>query len=379
MLVLRRFTLCLFIMFFGMSCINTTYSRMDEQSISSDEIDLILGQFAHHSQAFYLSEVKRTEALLDTSPKNFDARNDLASALIKLKQYKRAESEFLKNEELHPNSYETAANLGVLYKKMKRYGVAAESIQRSLLIKPEGHMGLGDYYLRMIQWLGKSSNDPAISPVVNFLGIEYGVDPLIVAKHPRVKKSHLLTLIKNDYLFPDVYCVLGDVYFAEGNYQYALRCYTRANQLSQEIGNKVYVSRRTQLFSIWRKLKTDAHVLSTLQAFDQIDDELNAAKAWTDQFQRLESQRLQLGLPIDFITTKEALLATGVTKQKVLEAGFFKGEENDEPIDIGGYPSHESNILVWLISLVSLALAITIYLFKRHLNRIKNIQELLPK
>jgi len=237
----KRIPLLVCLLWFGVSCINTSYSRKDELSISSREMDLILGQFAHHGDAFYAAEVKRTKAVLEKAPKDFVARNDLASAYIKLKQYAVAEAEFKHNELLHPNRYETAANLGVLYKKMKRFDDAAVSIARSLEIKPEGHMGLGDYYLRMIQWLGQRDEQVKLawSEQVNFLGVEYDEGPLRVAQSPVVKKEYLLTLIKNDYAFPDVYSVLGDVYFAEKNYQYALRCYFRAERIgtAYKVGN----------------------------------------------------------------------------------------------------------------------------------------------
>ena len=100
-----------------LSCINTSYSRLDEVHVTKNEVDLILGQFAHHGDAFYEAEVKRTKTVLNLVPNDFKARNGLASTYIKLQCYKEAEAEFVKNEQLYPNAYETAANLGVLYKK----------------------------------------------------------------------------------------------------------------------------------------------------------------------------------------------------------------------------------------------------------------------
>ena len=98
------------IAFLCMACINTSYSRLDEIEITNSEVHLIIGQFAHHGKAFYKNEVERTRTLLAENEKSFEARNDLASAYIKLGQYKLAETEFLKNEEFYPGRYKTAAN-----------------------------------------------------------------------------------------------------------------------------------------------------------------------------------------------------------------------------------------------------------------------------
>jgi hypothetical protein len=67
-----------------MSCINTSYSRLDEVEITGNELDLILGQFAHHGERFYDNEVTRTKVLLVENENDFVARNDLASAYIYL-------------------------------------------------------------------------------------------------------------------------------------------------------------------------------------------------------------------------------------------------------------------------------------------------------
>ena len=89
---------------------------------------------------------------LKKDPEDIEARNDLAAALMKLKRYGEAETDLLRIDSEHPDRYKTHANLGVLYKKTREFAKAAAHTKKALEIKPEGHLGLGDYYLRMLEW-----------------------------------------------------------------------------------------------------------------------------------------------------------------------------------------------------------------------------------
>ncbi|MGJ8656531.1 MAG: tetratricopeptide repeat protein [Akkermansiaceae bacterium] len=312
-----------------MSCINTSYSRLDELEITGNELDLVLGQFAHHGERFYENEVSRTSALLEVDGGDFVARNDLASAYIKLKEYDKAVVEFDRNEELHPGRYETAANRGVLYKKMGEYERAAGYISDSLEIKEEGHMGLGDYYLRMIEWLDAVERDPGYTK--NFLGVEYGSGVDVVAGSPLVNKEYLLTLIKNDYSFADVYLVLGDVYLQEGEYQLAIRCYHRAEYLGHHV---------KWIFSV--RFQEVAEGLESLKSADQLVEsahfrthdgqvrrEIEAAEKWLEMYQAVEATLIGEGRAVDFKSMKVELEERGVSKPKVKEAMIYKGEVVD--------------------------------------------------
>lgn len=313
-----------------MSCINTSYSRLDEVEITGSELDLILGQFAHHGEYFYENEVTRTKALLLEDENDFVARNDLASAYIKLKQYEMAEAEFNKNEKAHPGKYETAANRGVLYKKMGKYELAADYLAESLIIKEEGHMGLGDYYLRMIKWLDAVEKDSGYG--MNFLGVEYMAGFSATVASPLLNKEYLLTLIKNDYSFPDVYMVLGDVYLNEGKYQLAIRCYHRVFGLGHHFESLIY----GKLNAIAKELEAGKSSDQLVEGFHfsthekQVKGEILAAKKWLDMYQEIEASLLGQGRPVDFKSMKKELENLEFSKPKVKEAMIYKGVEVDE-------------------------------------------------
>ena len=226
--------LCLCAALDAAACVNTSFSSGptgEDHQITSDLVKVIMGEFPEHSDAFWDHELRRTAARIEDAPGDFEAWNDRAVALLKLRRHQEAETEFLRNEERWPRRYKTAANLGVLYKKMGRYSEAADATRRALEIKPAGHLGLGDYYLRMLEWRDRVAREPSWRKRTNFLGIPRGASPEEVAADPLVNRGHLLSLIKADRHFADAYAVLGDVLYAEGDYANSARAYARARAL----------------------------------------------------------------------------------------------------------------------------------------------------
>ena len=298
-----------------LACVNTTYSAADEREITNDLRLLVVGAFAHHGPAFYEHEVERCLAVLATAPRDFDARNDLGAALTKLGRYDEAEARFLENEEFHPGKYRTASNLGVLYKKWSRLDDAEEWVGRALAIRPGGHMGLGDYYLRMIQWR-KNKKDAVEAPARNFLGHPYTAGWSATAES--ANREFLITLIKNDMHFSDAYVVLGEVLFAEKDYRTAARSYARALFLghSWALASERYEMARAKLEDLapfGTELKTQA--ANDAPFFGEFD----TAQGWLEEYQALERDRLEQGLPVDFAAMKPALVEAGIVPLTITE------------------------------------------------------------
>ena len=319
-------------------CINTTYSRADEREITNDLGLLIIGAFAHHGDAFYRHEVERCESILQNDHKNFDARNDLGAAYTKLKMFKEAKAAFEENEQLHPGRYQTASNLGVMYKKEGEFDLAAEWIAKALEIKPGGHMGLGDYYLQMIRWRKEFTVNPEIK--TNFLGVPYEDGPEATAKI--ANREYLITLIKNDMNFADAYIVLGDVLFVEGDYQAALRAYYRAEDLGEReyqqserpdryefLRSGLVESRVNKIGDYWESLQQPGFVVERdynhSLGRDQITGEILSARLWLKRFQQIEAERLAEGEDVSFATMKVAMADAGIEEPKITEAGYYEG------------------------------------------------------
>ncbi|MCH2174279.1 MAG: tetratricopeptide repeat protein [Lentisphaeria bacterium] len=314
----------IFFSFTSWACINGSYTRYDEEHITNNELDLILGQFAHHGSSFYENEIKRTNQILKSDPNNFEARNDHAIALLKLERYKEAQTELLTLNADYPNTYKIHSNLGVLYKKMQRFNDAESHIQKALEIRPGGHMGLGDYYLKMIQWMNMNIEaDQDVS--VNFLGLPYSMSPEEVAASSEVNKEYLLALIKNDMNFGGTYFILGDVYYAAGNMQLAYRCYLKSKKSTIRPDYDALIMRLGLIKSHWEKQQNKGYVTAiSIYNERQFNKEVSAAYDWLRQFQEKEQEAIENGRKLDF----KSLLAIGPPKPKVQAIGYFHGKKD---------------------------------------------------
>lgn len=310
-----------------MACTNASYSQRDEVAITDDLSQLIIGAFAHHGEAFYQNEIKRCLRILDRDPKDFVARNDLGVAYLKLSDWEQAEATFRENGRRYPGRYKTASNLGVMYKKRGEFHKAAWWIERALAIQPGGHMGLGDYYLRMIDWRaaanGRSTHE-------NFLGVRYDAGPKATAEV--ANRKHVITLIKNDMEFADVYLVLGDILYIEKDYQLAIRAYWRAGSL----GSGRAYQRARMVGEKWRlAAKADFEIADDLGR-EAIYEEFGAARVWLATYQDIEVARITNGKSVRFSKMKSAVAAHGLKKPVLIEEGYYQVKWFGGHRDLGG-------------------------------------------
>ena len=318
----------------ALACINTTYSRTDEAQITDELAYIILGEFAHHGDAFYEKELKRTTPLVEVDKPKFDDLNDHGAALLKLARYEESEKAFLRNETLYPNRYKTHSNLAVLYKKMGRYKDAEASLIKALEIQPEGHMGLGDYYLRMIQFLGKEDKSDGL----NFLGHPYSMKPEDLVKQANVNKEHLITLIINDMSFADAYLILGDVLMADGNEQMALRAYYRGiklldtkssgnikdEELWEDVVSVIFTEKIKTYLEAKRGTEEEGYVTMTYWALSRdLNSEIHLGEYWLEDFKETEARLIETSNKPSFDEIENEMKVEHQTLQPV---GYFKGE-----------------------------------------------------
>ena len=273
-IVLRRVLLFVCIAF----CVQTTQSAKaclwdrdtlrDELENKSSIYDVVMGQFAHHGKAYYEARVKKLWGRQDLT---FLEKNDLAVALIRLEHFDKAENILLiLDKEKEGKVYEVKSNLGILYKKQGDYGKAADYIKEALALKPEGHMGLGDWYLKRIEW--DRDRKKVIFPENNFLGEPYKKGDGKFDVYPGSKMSeenkeranYLVKLILNDREFADAYVVFGDVLLKSGELHLAMRAYQRAQHLDHPNKNEVQRRIDAVLFH-WKGGLYDVTKLSTVE------------------------------------------------------------------------------------------------------------------
>ncbi|MDF1738065.1 MAG: tetratricopeptide repeat protein [Verrucomicrobiales bacterium] len=324
-----------------LSCINTSYSRKHEKQITSDLPRLISGQFATHGDAFYEQQLVWTTRLIELQPDDFSARIDRSAALLKLQRYTEAESLLLQIEKDTPGQYKTHANLGVLYKKMGEIDKAVQHTKRALEIQPEGHLGLGDYYLQMLKW--KKENPFPEAATENFLGVKYEAGTKATANSPLANEEWLKTLIISDRHFHDVYWVLGDVLFEKGDLQNAMRSYQRAGAhlehsasdpempRTEKVGHTL-LSQRIDLVqkAFWERAEGSADLVFDVNYYTQIESEISTANKWLSSFQKSEAELIADGMSPDFDEVNARMKEKRISEPTYLDLGVFEGKEVEE-------------------------------------------------
>ena len=303
--------------------------------------DLIMGQFPHHGAKYYEARVKR---LSNKSALTVIEQHDLGVAYVRLGEFEKAKEVFHNLHDENPDSYEVNSNLGVMYKKMGDFEKAYHFISRALEIKQEGHMGLGDWYLKRIQYelRGDVENDEPL----NFLGMRYSVEygeysdnePLLNGSLTviydgsiQVPSSELgmmlervKLLIHNDYKFADAYLVLGDLLMRKGDKHMAVRSYMRAHKLghaqAEIIDNKI-----DEIHAHWASMPDGyrgfVYDKNKEELWNDFKKELEEVNRWTLEFEKEENK---LVVENSFPSFEETLNKMSMEKVQPIDSGFFE-------------------------------------------------------
>ena len=201
------------------ACLWDSDTIRDEIQARPNLFELVTGHLPHHGTAYYEARADRLEPKSDRSR---EETNDLAVALIRLGRFDEARALLQAQLAKEPNRYITLSNLGVLHKKQGDYARAADYIHQALAIKPEGHMGLGDWYEKALAWRAQRETETS-PPIENFLGDNYdkqkpsieGSLPLTGERKEQFEK--LQNLLRNDQGFSDGFLVMGDFLVTSGD------------------------------------------------------------------------------------------------------------------------------------------------------------------
>lgn len=315
-------------------CIWDTDTLRDEMQTKADDFDLITGQFPHHGTVYYEARVKQAQTNLAAQPDDIVARNDLGVALLKLGRFDESLAEFNAIREQQPGKYETLSNLGVLHKKWGKFAKAAEFTKQALAIKPEGHLGLGDYYLMMLTWQALEATNPASPPALSYFGTKYGkggmhaemlrrYDPVgdDGEERPspaRADPKRIRALVRSDRTFADGILMLADQLASERELNLALWGYLRARQLNHPNPAAIQ-SRIDWVFRHWNEAVGQGFgkgVESQASAVAGITAELVESQTWREQFETVEGELIEAnGLAaVDFKTVEAELERRGIER-----------------------------------------------------------------
>ena len=280
------------------ACLWDSDTIQDEIQARPSLFELVTGHLPHHGKAYYEARVDRLEPKRDRSR---EETNDLAVALIRLGRFDEARALLQAQLEKEPDRYITLSNLGVLHKKKGDYVRAADYIHQALAIKPEGHMGLGDWYEKALAWRAQRETETS-PPIENFLGDNYdkqkpsieGSLPLTGERKEQFEK--LQNLLRNDQGFADGFLVMGDFLVTSGDLHLGMICYYRSLQLNHP--NPVMVKRRIDNIRVhWGKASLKFKQWTTQAKVGKMTKE---AESWLKMFQKTEAKLLGPGEEPDF-------------------------------------------------------------------------------
>ena len=170
--------------FIGLSCIWDRDTIAMERQRFPSTMEIISGKFLRHSPEFYQWRIQDREAKLKTNPNQWNYYDDLAVAYDKTGNHTKAIELMLQKEDLHPNQYETYANLGTFYIHNKQYREGLKYIDKAIAINANAHFGREVYQKYLVEYvLSKMKNGK-----VNL--------PLCQSPHPETNPNFYQFLLK---------------------------------------------------------------------------------------------------------------------------------------------------------------------------------------
>ena len=131
------------------SCLWDTDTLRDEANLRPDLWELVSGQVPAHGEAYYRQRVARIVALPTATR---EQRNDLAVAYIRLGDLPAADVVLTALRREDPGEYQALSNQAVLRRNQGDFLAAIPLFEQALALKPEGHLGLGDWTLQAVRY-----------------------------------------------------------------------------------------------------------------------------------------------------------------------------------------------------------------------------------
>lgn len=308
------------------ACIWDRDTIRDETRRLPGVFDLITGQFEHHGQGYYEARMEECRRTLGSDHPDPQVRNDMGVALLKLARYEESLEVFRKLEAEDPKRYETLSNMGVLFKKMGRFQEAADYTAKALEVNPEGHLGMRDFYLKMLRWRAERAASPEVIPTSDFVGRPYPEHMRGSLGLSKVDYDRLLSLIRSDKTFVDAYVVLGEELAAQGHLNLAFWSWTRAIQLGHPAKSRIEAW-LADIHGHWvsvagQRDRTLVHK-SVAEATAAVTRLLESA-AWQKTFESVEGEMIAANPNVQFEDVAAELQKRGVSRLAPSEEGLSK-------------------------------------------------------
>lgn len=140
---------------------NVTYAQEVKSDSLTDEQKLYLAANKLADSSRYKEALLVYKQVLKKNPSHLDAWNKMAAVKLTLKDYKGAEKDLLKAEQVAPLNYETSKQRGVLYYTTGRFKEAKIQFDTALYIATEEKIDDAElfYYRAQLMFKGKSNKN----------------------------------------------------------------------------------------------------------------------------------------------------------------------------------------------------------------------------
>ena len=312
--------------FLGFSCLWDSDTLRDEALLRPDVWEVISGQIPRHGEAYYRTRIAQIGAV--AKPDRVQL-NDLAVAHIRLKEFDQAEKILLGLREVDAADYEALSNLAVLTRNRGNFVQAVPLFEQALKLHPDGHLGLGDWTLRAVQWQALAAQTSALAEKNNFLGEPrpeltwYNTSDTTNSaawdKLPEKQQDRLrmLNLLLRSYpVFAEGYVTLGDTLADNGDNTLAIESYIRALDLEHPYPDllrkriKAVGSRISGWSALFEGPGSEA---SLNKLITHMREQLIACRAWNASFLKQEETFLAQGKQPSFDETLAQLKASGIS------------------------------------------------------------------
>jgi tetratricopeptide (TPR) repeat protein len=273
----------------------------DEAAINPGRFDILIGQFAHHGESYYRHRIKTLSVKEHLTPAQ---KNDLAVAYMRVNEFQTSEDLLIEILEEYPDYYPAVSNRGVLAKKYGDLDTAIHFIEKALAINPAGHMGIGDWYLKMLRW--RQAEDRKIGSGQSFVP-HWSASEM----RPEDYADRLFDLIRNDQTFSDGYFMLGEFLNDHNNDNLAYIAYTRAKILGHPEPAKIE-ERLKNMEAQWNRNHTRLGRKTGLTQ-QKVIQMLKTAEEWRRKYAQEEMNLSRKGITPSF---KAMIRQTSIHREK---------------------------------------------------------------
>jgi len=293
----------------------------DEAVANPSRFDVLVGQFAHHGIPYYQHRIEKLSAKASLTQTE---KNDLAVAYTRVGEFEKSEKLLMELVKEDPDYYPALSNRGVLAKKQGDYETAIVYIGKALAINPEGHLGIGDWYLRMLEWLQKFEEDSNYDG--HFLNYREDEGPSLNREE---YMDRLFALVKNAQTFADGFYVLSRELANQNDFNLAFIAMVRARDLGHPKALAIegeFTAENTgwmmddELFGPPSDFSNAMGTESRLNE-STVRETLEIASDWREKYARRELELLEQGIDPTFAAMKSE---TNIHDQKFRPAPFVK-------------------------------------------------------